>query len=991
MKRMHRKKLWLTLNAMNAGLMVGLAAPGLVNAQTSPVLSDVAKAVTPNTSEKFEVTGSRLSSLTTEGVSPVNVISAQDIKWDGIQGTANIINQLPSAFADQGNSLSNGATGTSAINLRNLGASRTLVLIDGKRMPAGSPQFWPVDVNVIPAPLIERVEVLTGGASAVYGSDAIAGVVNFIMNDHFEGVQFQWNGNGYNHHQQNTNPTLTALNAINPTYFPIPGNVGLDGETNQFSLLLGGNFANGKGNATVFFNYRKAKAVLQGTRNFSSCALSSNATGFVCGGGSGTTGTGYFYGPVGPNAAGPFTVANAAGDLKPLTAADRFNFAPYNYYQRPEKQYSFNAFAHYDALPNVRVYGEFDFSNNHTVAQIAPGGAFIAQYPLRDNNPLLTPAFKNQFGIAPGQDQQVYVGRRNIEGGGRQQDINLEDFRYVVGAKGALWENTWNYNFWYQTATNRLSQKQLNYFQQSKLNKALDVVTDPNTGQPACASFVDGSDTACVPYNLYVTGGVTQAALDYLQAPSFSGGTTGQNVIGLQVDSDLGESYGWRTPWAKNGAAIALGFEHRKESLEFASDALSSSGDLSGSGGASPPVDGSYTVNEFYVEGRLPIAERQPWAYLLNITGSYRHSTYKDPDNKANTYGLGAQWSPIKEYTIRSTYQRAIRAPNILELFLPLGLNLFNMVQDPCGRPAGGAPTATLEQCLRSGLPANRYGSTGLVDPAGQYQFQQGGNPNLKPETGKTWTLGLVAQPMSNLSATVDWWSIKLEDAIGVVPQPLILQNCLLANVFCDQIFRAPVSGSLRSGAGYIGGITTNTGSVDTSGIDLTVNWSQPIQDYGSVSLNLVGTWVDKYKFSIGVVDADCAGYFGPICGNPIPEWRHKLRGTWNTPWYNTSLALTWRYFAEVKVDASNPSPALQASYFPVDKTLKAQNYFDLALSWVMNKNFTVYAGVNNIFDKDPPLASSLIAGPPFGNGNTYPQIYDTLGRNLFINLTAKF
>ena len=982
---MQRKKLWLTINAMNAGIAVSMAAPMAVNAQTSPVLTDVTRAITP-TSEKIEVTGSRLPSLTTESPSPVNVISAQDIKWDGITGTANIINQLPSAFASQGNNVSNGASGTSEINLRNLGASRTLVLIDGRRMPAGSPQFWPVDVNVIPSALIERVEVLTGGASAVYGSDAVAGVVNFIMNDHFEGVQFQYNYNGFNHNQQNTLDSLKARNAINPVGFPIPGDVGLDGDVNQFSMLLGGNFAGGKGNATMFFNYRKADAVLQGTRNFSSCALSSNRTGFVCGGGSGTNATGYFYNAI---AGQGYTVANAAGALKPYTTADAYNFAPSNFYQRPEKQYSFNAFAHYDALPNVRVYGEFDFSNTRTVAQVAPGGIFFELPTLQDRNPLLSQQFKDTFGITPGTPQTMYVARRNVEGGGRQSDITLEDFRYVVGSKGSLWENTWNYNLWYQTATNRLSQVLQNYFSIEKINKALDVVTGPN-GQPACASAVDGSDPNCVPYDVYHLGGITQAALDYLTTPSFSGGTTGQNVLGFQVNSDLGESYGWRTPWARNGAAIALGYEHRKESLQFSSDAASQSGDLSGAGGASPAVDGQYKVDEFYLEGRLPIMERQPWAYLLNLGGSYRYSKYDNPNNKTSTYGLTAEWAPVKEYKARGTYQRAIRAPNILELFLPLGFNLFNMVQDPCGTPAGGGPTATLEQCLRSGLTAGRYGATALIDPAGQYQFQQGGNPNLKPEKGDTWTLGLVGQPMPNLSFTIDYWSIKLDDAIGVVPQPLILQNCLLANVFCDQIFRS-ASGSLRSGAGYIGGITTNTGKVDTSGIDITANWSTPIQDYGSVSVNLVGTWVDKYKFSIGAINADCAGYFGPICGNPIPEWRHKLRGTWNMPWFNTALAATWRYFGEVKVDASNPNPALQALYFPVDAKLDAYNYFDLAFSWAVNKNFQLYAGVNNIFDKDPPLASSLIAGPPFGNGNTYPQIYDTLGRGVFLNVTAKF
>ena len=1004
MKRMHRKKLWLTLNAMNAGIVVGLAVPGTVNAQTplpsSPVLTDISKAITPTT-EKFEVTGSRLSSLTTESVSPVNVISAQDIKWDGITSTANIINQLPSAFADQGSNISNGATGTSAINLRNLGASRTLVLIDGRRMPAGSPQFWPTDVNVIPSPLIERVEVLTGGASAVYGSDAIAGVVNFIMKDNFEGVQFSYNLNGYNHNQQNTLDSLKARNAVNPTGFPIPGDVGFDGNVNQFNMLLGGNFANGKGNATLFFNYKKDKAVLQGSRNFSACALSTRATGFVCGGGSAVNATGYFYSYSHRPGEG-FTVANAAGDLKPFTTADTFNFAPYNYYQRPQTQYSFNAFAHYDALPNVRIFGEFDFSNTHTVAQVAPGGFFgEVPIPFRASNPLLSQNFRDTFGITPGNDvEDGVLLRRNVEGGGRQSDINLEDFRYVVGAKGSLLENTWNYNFWYQTATNRLDQKQLNYFSILKFQKATNVVTDPATGQPACVSALDGSDTACVPYDVYHKGGVTQAALDYLQTPSFSGGTTGQAVTGFQIDSDLGEAYGWRTPWAKNGAAIALGIERRVERLTFSSDALSASGDLSGAGGASPPIDGKYVVKEIYAEGRLPIMERQPWAYLLNLTGSYRHSKYDQPSNKTNTYGLGLEWAPVKEYKARSTYQRAVRAPNIIELYTPLGLNLFNMLQDPCGpnTTAGTGPTATLEQCLNTGLTANRYGAPGLFSAAGQYNFQQGGNPNLLPETAKTWTLGLVGQPLPNLNFTADWWSIKLDDAIGVVPQPLILSNCLLFNLLCDRIHREPPGADGTGGGrlyftndGFIGGITTNTGSLDTSGIDVTLNWNQPIQDYGSVAVSLVGTWVDKYKFHIGNVTADCAGYFGPICGNPIPEWRHKLRGTWNTPWYNTALAVTWRYYAEVKVDASNPSPALQTSFFPADAKLKAQNYFDLAFSWQLNKNFQLYAGVNNIFDKDPPLASSLIAGPPFGNGNTYPQIYDTLGRNLFLNVTATF
>jgi iron complex outermembrane receptor protein len=323
-------------------------------------------------------------------------------------------------------------------------------------------------------------------------------------------------------------------------------------------------------------------------------------------------------------------------------------------------------------------------------------------------------------------------------------------------------------------------------------------------------------------------------------------------------------------------------------------------------------------------------------------------------------------------------------------LYTPAGLNLFNMSTDPCGKSAvQPVPTATLDQCLLTGLKPSQYGTSGIVSATGQYQFGQGGNPNLKPETSNSWTLGLVATPLPTLNGTVDYWNIKLDDAIGVVPQPLILQNCLRAGLFCDQIHRD--SGGTLWRNGFIGGITTNTGKLDTDGIDVTVNWNQPIQDWGSVGVSLVGTYVNSYKFTIGAISADCVGFYGTICGNPNPAWRSKLRTTWNTPWFNTALALTWRFFDSVALDATSSNPALATPYFPPDAKLPTQNYIDLAGSWNIDKNFSVYAGCNNIFDQDPPILSSAIAGPPYGNGNTFPQVYDTLGRQLFVQITAKF
>ncbi len=271
MKRMNRKKVSLAVRqAISAGVVFGLAAP-MVHAQ---------QAATPpvQTLEKVEVTGSRITSATFESASPINTITAQDIAITGLQSTANIINQLPQAFADQGGNISNGADGTSTVNLRGLGASRTLVLIDGKRVPAGSPTQYATNLNNIPAPLIKRVEVLTGGASAVYGSDAVAGVVNFIMNDSFEGVQIQYNGSTYQHTQNGTyTADLAARQAVNPGQFQVPGDFWGEGTVQNYNILMGSNFANGKGNATIFFQYQNTGAILQNKYNYSACSLGTNA------------------------------------------------------------------------------------------------------------------------------------------------------------------------------------------------------------------------------------------------------------------------------------------------------------------------------------------------------------------------------------------------------------------------------------------------------------------------------------------------------------------------------------------------------------------------------------------------------------------------------------------------------------------------------------------------------------------------------------------
>ena len=850
-----------------------------------------------------------------------------------------------------------------------------------------------VDINAIPAPLIQRVEVLSGGASSIYGSDAIAGVVNFIMNDHFEGVEFNYNFNGYNHQQHSFVGDIVAQKQLtNPVQFQVPGNVGLDGQVNDFSVTMGSNFANGKGNATIYFEYRQEDPVLQNSRDFSECSLVGGKTSYTCGGSS-TSYPGRFTDFSNFN----FTIANAAGGTRPYIASqDQYNFAPTNYFQRPDTRYMFNAFAHYDVFPNVRAYGEFDFMDDNTTAQIAPSGAFLQPFTLNVNNPLLSQQFKDTVGLnAANPNATFYIGRRNVEGGGRQDIFEHTDYRVVFGAKGSVLDDKWDYNAWWQYGKNLQARTYRNDFSVAHLQKAFNVVPDPNNNnQPACAAKVAGTDPNCVPYDIFHIGGVTQAALNYLQTPAFQNGFVSQGVIGLNLTSDLGQSYGWTLPWAKNGVGVAFGLERRVEKLTQNVDYEFDTGDLAGQGGATHSVDGQYTVWEPYVEVRVPIAERQPFFYNLEVTGSYRYSSYNINSITTNSYGIGAKWAPVKEAEIRGSYQQAVRAPNIIELFTPQGYNLFTG-GDPCGGPT---PSATLAQCLRTGLTAAQYGSNALTSPAGQYNYIQGGNPTLNPETAKTYTLGAVFTPMPNLNATIDYWHINVDNTVGILQPSFSLTSCLTTGTFCNNIHRGPNGNLWLPNQGAIIGTNQNLGSIKTDGIDLTANYTWAITDYGNVNFGFIGTWVNQFVVEPvkGFGTYDCAGLFGITCHTPTPTWRSNLQATWNTPW-SWNLGLRWRYMSGVDLDALTSNPLLATDASPLDAHIGAYNWFDLFFQWNIDKNWLVRLGVNNIADKDPPLLSStagaypVIAGPAAGNGNTYPQVYDTLGRNIFLNVTAKF
>lgn len=970
-------------------------ALALMLAQTQMMAHAQTAAAAPEKIEKIEVTGSRLPAINIEGASPVTVVDAQTIKTDGLRSVENLLNNLPQVVAGLGGNISNGATGTATVDLRNLGPGRTLVLVNGRRLPAGSPLIYAADLNQIPAPLIKRVEILTGGASAVYGSDAIAGVVNFIMNDKFEGVQFEANQSFYNHQQHNNGlQDLVRARALgNADQFKVPGDKGSDGKIFDANILMGGNFANGKGNATLFLNYKKEEQLLQSERDFSACSLGNGTTdtpdpvngiafgpGFRCRG-SITSFPGRFNTP-----AGNRTVVDAAGHTRAFVSNDQFNFGPINAYQRPSERYGANATANYDLSESAKVYSEFSFHDDHTVAQIAPSGVFGSTIiPMFFENPLLSADWRRDLGLTEATPNgSVVINRRNIEGGGRQSDIRHTSFRTVLGVKGE-WGKVWNYDAFMQTGQVVYSEISKNDFSITRTARALDVVRNA-AGNAVCRSVVDGTDPSCVPYNIWSLGGVTPAALAYLQTPGFQTGSTSQAVQGGTVSADLG-NYGWTLPLAKSGVAVAFGVERRVEKLQLDTDTAFATGDLAGVGGQRIGLGGKYTIKEVFGEIRAPLAEGRPFAELLSVNASYRKSDYSTGP-KTDSFGFGLEWAPNKLIRTRASYQEAVRAANVIELFSVQSRGLFTMGNDPCGPTR----TATAAQCANTGLSAALYGNPNLDNPAGQYNQISGGNPNLAPEESKSTTAGLVLTPLPGLSATVDYFNIKVDKTIGTAPPNVILQQCLATGApqFCSQITRDSLGTLFQLSTASIVATNLNLGKLQTSGFDIGVNYKHKLAGYGNLGWDFNGTLVKEYVNEPlpGQGSYDCVGLHGATCGAPQPKWRHKLRATWQTPW-DIDFAATWRFFGKAGVDLASSNPLLNGPVAGADLSLGERNYFDIAATWAISKQLTFRAGINNLFDKDPPL-SGQISGV-VGNGNTYPQVYDALGRRIFLNLTASF
>jgi iron complex outermembrane recepter protein len=951
------------------------------------------------TIQEVVVTGSRIAQPNLETTSPVTQVTADDIAVQGVTRVEDLVNQLPQAFAAQNASVSNGATGTATVNLRGLGSARTLVLVDGRRMPYGGVTNSAADLNQIPAAMIDRVEILTGGASAAYGSDAIGGVVNFIMKKDFEGVQIDAMYGLYQHNNDYGGPGAVKLRDVisgraetNPGQFQLPDDNVTDGEAREFNVTMGVSTEDGRGNITAYAGVRDNKQVLQRDRDYSACSLSANpTTSFACGG-SNTAAPAYFYG-----GGQKLTIDSATGNtfrtFDPNT--DQYNFGPTNFYQRPDTRYVLGAMGHYELAEIADVYTQLMFSDYESVAQVAPGGAFFDTKSINCDNPLLSGQQLATIGcdatkIANGDSVPLYLGRRNVEGGGRQSRFENTSFRALLGVRGQISEN-WDYDTSVQYSAVVADQSANNFFHKTRLARSLDVVTDPATGNPVCRSVLDGSDTSCVPYNPFSNGGVTPEALNYLQVPGLQQGKIEQEIYSASMTGDLG-AYGVKSPFAQEGIKVAFGAEKRIDRLRNVTDDPTSQFLLSGAGGPTIGLSGSTKVLDLFTELRVPLVQDKFLADQLGLELAYRNSDY-DPVT-TDTYKIGADWAPVQDVRFRASYQRAVRAPNAVELFTSQGAGLFDLPGDPCGTELiGTAGEASRDACIASGVPAAVFDDPArrsrLDSPAGQFNLLAGGDPNLKPETSDTYTYGVIIQPrfVPHLAMSIDYFDISIDDTISTVGPDTSLQACYFSNDpgSCARIQRNPANGSLWQGTGQVVDLNTNIGSLSTKGVDLSLGYTGlEVGGLGELSFNLVGTFMDELTYVSGingVAPTECKNkYSGALCGVPSPDWRHHFRMGWETPW-NVDLSLTWRYYGAV----TNVASSQQAN---IDYKLGARSFFDLAANWAVTEKASVLLGVNNMLDKDPPITSAV---GNTGNGNTFPQTYDGLGRWIFMRGQVQF
>ena len=965
--------------------------------------------------EEVIVTGSRIIDPNVISSSQIAVVDGQDIIDAGITRVEDFLNDMPQVSPGQSITNSNGSNGTATVNLRNLGCARTLVLLNGRRMVPGTTGGGScADLNTIPTLLLKKVEVLTGGASSVYGSDAVAGVVNFVLDDEFVGFKAAYSHGFYNH--ENDNSKLQKLQK-SYGYANAPSDV-QTGDTGKFSMAFGGDIDGGKGHVSAFFEHTDTKPMLQGEFDISACALS-GGTGRC--GGSSTIPPGRWADFGGYTGAGFTNIDPSVTRLDLKVEGNNFvprdgqtyNYNPTNFFQRPDDRINMGFFGKYEITDNAEVYLDFTSMKSESNAQIAYSGTFGNITHLPCYNGLLSAqqykvACHDWIGMggshAPnfatgaealsyinGLDAAVAAGtivdyraplyslKRNVEGNPRQGIQTYKSYNTTLGLRGDI-NDDWSYDIYYQNSDVNYANEYRNDLSVIAINRAVNVVNV--AGVPTCVAKLQGIDANCVPYNLFQGGlpgdagiqGVIdggQTAQDYLAKSTFINGDGKQKILSGYVAGDTG----FTIPGAPSSVSLVVGFETKEFAADFRPDTATKMGDRSGSGGATLPIGGMYDVDEFFMEVGIPVTND------LSVDAGFRSAEYSTGSETDSTK-IGVYWTVNDNVSLRASFQTAQRHASISELYSAVSDGLVDLDNDPCSiQQNGSAATATQAQCANTGLAASLY-NTDLNSPADQYNIKGGGNPKVAPEESESITIGAVITPESipGLTLTVDYFDITVEDGIGTVSAKTALDKCISTGTaqYCGLINRMPGTGSLWLSGGYISQQLTNIGEETTTGVDVIFDYDMDTA-YGPLTIQGVTTMLDTADIIEipGSKAISCAGNWGGSCGkNPQPEVSGKYKATLTTE-YDMDLSLGLRYLGETTDLNSNK----------ID--FDARTYVDVSAKYSATDNLMVTFGINNLFDDEPGYTSD--AGTAPGNGNTFPGYFDAFGQYIFLNLTLQY
>jgi len=929
--------------------------------------------------EEIVITGTRVQNANLVSSSPVTQIDSEEFALSGTNRVEELLNTFPQLAPSFDSFTVNPTTGFATADLRGLGSQRTLVLLNGKRMQPGGIRSESVDLNQIPSALVKRVEVLTGGASAVYGSDAMAGVVNFILDTEFEGVSFDVGTSAYQH--SNGNKYMREL--MDRRGFEYPTGTSTDGTSYTADFAVGGNFADGAGHAMGYFTYMKQEEMIQGTRDYSSCAL--NAAGTACGGSPTAPKPNFLIFSDDPDSLQGFANYSATDGTWSEGIDATYNFAPINHYLRPDERWTLGGQVKFELNPNVRPYVEMNFSNTNTRVQIAESGTFYV-------NPLIldcaSPAayfnaaggdICNDLGLAADETLTVYAGKRNVEGGPRTAILESSAFRGVAGVEGDLFGSDWFYDAYFLYGRTTNAEANINDFLVPVLQEGLE-------------QCPPGSSSSCVPYNLWIPNGVTPESAAAQSGDGLRSATTSL----LEWSGYVSGNTPLRIPSASDPIALVAGVGYGRTEYSRINDSNFQQANFTGAGGPRPNLIGQISRSELYLEAGVPILQDVGPLENLSADLGYRYSDYSTSGG-VSTFKVGFA-AQVWELRFRGGFNRAIRAPSVGELFAVQQIALWSG-EDPC---SGATPTLTQEECARTGVTAAQYGTI-LANPAEQYNQFIGGNPDLKPEEADTYTFGIVATPIDRLQLSLDYYDIKITDQIGTIGAITTLTFCAKTGdpFLCEKVKRRPGSGDLWVGSdpvnsGQVINLNDNFGEIHFQGIDLSAYYSWDMLG-GMWSASLVGTINLKQEVTplpgvnedatydcAGVINVSCSAGVGDIAaGNP--EWKHTARLSYSWNWLTTSLR--WRYRGEMDYKNTDGTPGT------TDKILvgnggkiKDYNWFDLTGVFSVNDKIDVTVGVNNIFDEEPPLTGSTVAL----NGNSVGG-YDQLGRYIFGSVSMKF